>query len=308
MISPYLASRVAAKNRTNIAVIGGGLTSAQITSLLISSGITHVHQFTRGPLKTKHFDVDLGWVGKYRNYHLATFWSADDDEERFEMIRDARGGGSVNPEYKGVLTDLIKKGKVHLHEHTTIMSATWDMPSSTWSIKTDNEDANEMLPKFDHVVYATGVNANIATVPFMQGIIRSRPLSMYGGLPTLTQDLMWDSECPVFITGRLAGLRLGPGAGNLEGARQGAERIAWKVSELLETFERNSVCLVDGQDDRTSRTQGWDKKRKESLDSGYESRRESDGDVDMRRLGLGGANQFGVLRLEHEDEEELSTE
>jgi len=53
------------------------------------------------------------------------------------------------------------------------------------------------------------------------------------GLPLLTNDLLLSSNIPLFITGRLAGLRLGPGAANLEGARMGAERIAWKICELL---------------------------------------------------------------------------
>lgn len=34
-------------------------------------------------------------------------------------------------------------------------------------------------------------------------------------------------------TGKFAALRLGPGAGNLEGARIGAERIAWAMSDVL---------------------------------------------------------------------------
>lgn len=44
---------------------------------------------------------------------------------------------------------------------------------------------------------------------------------------------MWRDDIPLFFTGKCAGLRLGPGAGNLAGARMGAERVAWKVEELL---------------------------------------------------------------------------
>ncbi|KAG9738506.1 hypothetical protein KCU86_g9722, partial [Aureobasidium melanogenum] len=55
----------------------------------------------------------------------------------------------------------------------------------------------------------------------------------YGGLPALTDDLMWKENVPLFVTGRLAALRLGPGAGNLAGARSGAERIAWAIEDIL---------------------------------------------------------------------------
>ncbi|KAG9887287.1 hypothetical protein KCU90_g19325, partial [Aureobasidium melanogenum] len=48
-----------------------------------------------------------------------------------------------------------------------------------------------------------------------------------------TDDLMWKENVPLFVTGRLAALRLGPGAGNLAGARSGAERIAWAIEDIL---------------------------------------------------------------------------
>ena len=53
-------------------------------------------------------------------------------------------------------------------------------------------------------------------------------------MPCLTDDLAWAKDVPLFVAGRLAGLRLGPDCGNLEGARAGAERIAWAVEEVLE--------------------------------------------------------------------------
>jgi hypothetical protein len=28
----------------------------------------------------KHFDIGLTWMGKFRNYEKAAFWSADSDE------------------------------------------------------------------------------------------------------------------------------------------------------------------------------------------------------------------------------------
>jgi len=54
----------------------------------------------------------------------------------------------------------------------------------------------------------------------------------------LTDELAWKKGVPLFVAGRLAALRLGPGAGNLEGARGGAERIAWGVGDVLEGVER----------------------------------------------------------------------
>jgi hypothetical protein len=82
-----------------------------------------------------------------------------------------------------------------------------------------------------------------------------------------------------FFTGWLAGLRLGTAAGNLEGARQGAERIAWKVGELLKRSKGSS----------------------DEGDSGYGSEWSGEDEVDRRRLGLGFENQFGVLGLSDDE-------
>jgi len=52
---------------------------------------------------------------------------------------------------------------------------------------------------------------------------------------------MWKDGVPLFVTGRLAALRLGPGAGNLEGARVGAERVAWAIEDILDRRRDSSV-------------------------------------------------------------------
>lgn len=44
---------------------------------------------------------------------------------------------------------------------------------------------------------------------------------------------MWREDVPLFVSGKLGMLRLGPGAPNLEGARLGAERIAWGLDDVL---------------------------------------------------------------------------
>jgi hypothetical protein len=53
----------------------------------------------RGPCRVKPFDLDLTWMSKYRNPCLAQFWSAETDVERLDLIKIARGGGSLTPTY-----------------------------------------------------------------------------------------------------------------------------------------------------------------------------------------------------------------
>jgi hypothetical protein len=213
----HIQRKIRENQPTNVVVVGGGLTSAQVTATLSQAGVSKVYHLMRGNLKVKHFDIDLPWLGKYKNFHLASFYGSDSDQERFEKIRDARGGGSITPEYKKILCELIRTKKLELKQNVIIQSASWDGEAKCWELATE---PRVELPPIDHVVYATGVAADFKTIPAVQPLLEQYDMKIVGGMPCLTDDLMWNEEMPFFVTGRLAGLRLGPAAGNLEGARR----------------------------------------------------------------------------------------
>lgn len=93
-----VTAKIRARKSTNILVVGGGLTSAQVADMAIRYGVSKVWHIMRGPLKgaihvficvsrrcsdclaVKPFDVDLSWMGKFKNHEKASFWSADSDE------------------------------------------------------------------------------------------------------------------------------------------------------------------------------------------------------------------------------------
>jgi hypothetical protein len=202
------------------------------------------------------------------------------------MLNEARGGGSISSEYRDLLGGLEKEGRVEVREGTEAIGATWDDRSRTWNLRTNTSLS---LERVDHVVYATGISSDFHSIPLIQELINRGEIETVGGMPVLTDDLQMSVEVPFFVTGRLAGLRLGIGAANLEGARMGVERIAWKVRELL-------------------REKGWGENEVdvgEEGDIGYgsENGREEKGgvEVDMRRLGLGMENQFEVLELSDDE-------
>jgi hypothetical protein len=267
----HVLKKVEAHQQTSIAVVGGGLTSAQISAAATSAGISKVIHLMRSSLKVKHLDLSLPWVGKYKNYHLASFWSADNDEERWEMVKEARGGGSITPEYRKILAGLIKQGRLELRECTQITGAQWDEEARVWELET--QPPIEGL-RVDHVVYATGIPVDFRDIPALECLRQAATIKTVGGMPCLTNDLMWSEDMPLFFTGRLAGLRLGPAAGNLEGARQGAERIAWKIAELLGSNGEVYSGAIGGQ-----------------------AKEQDQDEVDCRRLGLGFENQFGMLDI-----------
>lgn len=76
----HVKRKISSGATTNVVVVGGGLTSAQVSDLLLRRGVSKVWLLLRGKYKLKHFDVDLEWVSKVRNQQMAVFWSADTDE------------------------------------------------------------------------------------------------------------------------------------------------------------------------------------------------------------------------------------
>ncbi|KAH7076951.1 hypothetical protein BKA63DRAFT_293630 [Paraphoma chrysanthemicola] len=233
---PHVESKITSNQATSMLVVGGGLTSIQIADLALKRGVNKVWLVMRGPVKVKYFDVELEWVGKFRNFKQAEFWTADTDDERWEMISQAKNGGSITPRYRKILDSHVASGRIALHTYTTLQSVAWDEERKMWKSITTAPEIS--LPPIDYIVFATGIQSNICTLPFLQTIQQQYPIDTIGGLPCLNDDLMWDDELPLFVTGRLAGLRLGPGAPNLVGARVGAERIAWNVEDVLKKLGR----------------------------------------------------------------------
>ena len=94
-------------------------------------------------------------------------------------------------------------------------------------------DPPAQVPPIDFIYYATGMKADIADLPCARSMREEFPIPECAGLPCLTDDLKWREGVPMFVTGRLAGLRLGPASGNLIGARIGAERVVGSIRGLL---------------------------------------------------------------------------
>lgn len=230
----YLKSRIKAKQATNVVVVGGGLTSAQLTDLAIRRGVARVWHIMRGPCRVKLFDLSLEWMGKYKNTEQARFWLADSDEERLDIIKTARGGGSITPLYNKILKKYIAAGKVELITNTSIVDARFEpragQDGGQWHITTNPPVE---LPPMDFMYFATGIQTDFTSLPYMQTILRKHPVQGFGGFPCLNDDLMWSDDVPLFMVGRLAALRLGPGAANIGGAMVGAERVSWAIEDIL---------------------------------------------------------------------------
>ncbi|EFY86945.1 FAD binding domain protein [Metarhizium acridum CQMa 102] len=232
---PIVQQRIAAGQRTNVLVVGGGLTSAQLSDLAIRRGVTKVWHMMRGPCRVKHFDVDLEWMGKYKNTEQARFWLADSDEERLEIIKEARGGGSITPLFHKRLRKHVASGRLELFERTCLLDTTFvqgeDGAGGLWTVATDPPVAD--MPSFDYIYFATGIQTDVTKLPYLKTMREKYPVDSYGGFPCINDDLMWNDDVPLFLLGRLSALRLGPAAPNIGGAKLGAERVAWAIEATI---------------------------------------------------------------------------
>lgn len=225
------------EKKESVLVVGGGLTSAQICHRLLRSGkASKVYFVTRGDIKVKHFDFDLEWVTKYKNYLKSVFWQLDSDEKRWEFVKKARDGGSVNPEYQKLLSDHVKSGKLEIFRNSTIEPSNWN--GECWNEVKINSYGGEQakLESVEYIYYATGSKPQVHNIDFMSDMINKYPIETVDGLPCLTHDLEWEEDVPLYFVGRLAFLRTGPSSANLEGARTGAERVASSIQKKMRRY------------------------------------------------------------------------
>lgn len=228
-------------NSKTYIVVGGGLTGAQLCRRLIENDPhCHVHWVLRSKLKIKHFDFDLEWVAKYKNYMKSAFWMLDTDEERWLMIQEARQGGSVNPEYYKITKKYEKAGRMDIYEESYYDPGEWSSAEGCWIRGTiSSAKGHVSVARPQYVYYATGSTPEVTKIDFLQSLLEVHPIETCSGLPCLTHDLQYSAEVPMYVTGRLAFLRLGPAGANLEGSRVGAERIAASILEQEQKRKRS---------------------------------------------------------------------
>lgn len=162
------------------------------------------------------------------------------------MLLKARNGGSIPPRYFKKLQTHDANGSLSIQTHTIVNNQFWDNQRKSWNIETDPPIV-DLPPQIDYIYYATGIRPDAECLPFLSPLREKYPILVKGGLPCLTQDLAWAKYVPLFVAGRLAGLRIGPDCGNLEGARAGAERISWAVEDVLEGWRRDGGEYADNE-------------------------------------------------------------
>ena len=178
------------------------------------------------PVKEKLFDAEPGWLGpKY----LKGFSAETDWQKRWQLIQEARDGGSMTPAVMTQLRRYQHQDELSIFEECQVISA--EFVSDRWQLKCDDG----MMREYHRIWLATGTKLDVRKQPILKEILHTHPLEIVNGLPVLDEYLRW-SGCELFIMGGLAALQVGPVARNLSGARMASGRIvsALKSSAMEE--------------------------------------------------------------------------
>ncbi len=197
-----------------VLIIGGGLTSGHLAVGAMSRG-AEVQISMRRQLQEKIFDADAGWLGpKY----LKGFFAESDFKKRFEMIQQARNGGSMTPAMVTQLRRKAHNGKLRVQENTQVVEAKWT--DNQWLVKFTNGEQE----RFHRIWLSTGTRFDVNTEPLLKEVLQAYPMPVINGLPVLDDNLRWRG-CSLFIMGGLAALQIGPTARNLSGARMASDKM-----------------------------------------------------------------------------------
>ncbi len=202
---------------SRVAIIGGGITAAQVTIRLAKSGKYEPVLLSRRPLTCREFDSDPCYIG---DKCMRNFRRQRCPGKRRELIRHARYPGSLTPEVHAELKFLLRDERVR-HRQENISRAGYQenpLQVELWNAY------RESIGSFDHVILCTGFEQGIPGGVFIQDAIRDRELPTAPcGYPMVKPSLEWTRN--LFVMGPLAELEMGPTARNITGARQACERI-----------------------------------------------------------------------------------
>jgi hypothetical protein len=169
----------------------------------------------------KLFDAEPGWLGpKYlKGFHAEPGWY-----ERWQMIQQARNGGSVTPAMLLRLRRLERQGQITFYEQCEVQRSEWK--GNTWQVHCSAGAEHACIAHLpvDRLWLATGSQLNVEQWPLLADVQATYPIEVVNGLPVLDQHLRWPG-CSLFVMGGAAALQLGPVARNLFGGRLASDRI-----------------------------------------------------------------------------------
>lgn len=207
--------REAAADARSVAIVGGGISAAQLGCALAGAG-TEVTIVARHAPRIHRFDSDPEWLGPKA---MAGFARTRDPQERRRLIAAARHRGSMPPEIASALQREQRSGRVKWVEAEPLGV------DPTAALVRLRLDRTPNLIEADRVVLATGFDGHRPGGALLsdEAVDRLGLPRAECGYPLISPRLEWASG--LFVSGPLAELELGPTARNIAGARTAGERL-----------------------------------------------------------------------------------
>ena len=218
--SEFSVSEEFGTSPVKIVVVGGGLTAGTLAKSLSEVG-HDVALMARKPLRTEQFDFPPVWLGPKA---LAEFASEANFQQRYEIIQQNRGEGSITPDIMGALMDAPN---IKLYPETCIHN----IVESAQGLQI--ETTRDTITDVSRVILATGYQFNLRRYGFLRELITQYRIPLVRGLPRLDDDLQLYPIQNLFGSGTIAQLQIGPAAGNIAGASLAYERLREKLLSHL---------------------------------------------------------------------------
>ena len=246
------SSKAEVDGKSNIAVIGGGISTAhkvlemvreRSSSTRSSDGI--IYLISRHSLREQQFDTHQDWMmdnaackrslengGSGKPSRQRAFSATSCMKERRSIIQNERIAGTVTPE--------VHRGTNGLRYAIESGDVAWKQTEVVSCSRQPFVDANGLEHSFlqlglangeainvDKVILATGFGKRLPGGSLIESKLVKRAklmVSRWDGFPIVNEFLAWHKR--IYVSGALAELELGPSARNIAGARLSAERIA----------------------------------------------------------------------------------
>jgi len=217
-----LDAAVGSDANEELAVVGGGITAAQLACTL--SEHRPVTMITRHPLEWEVSEAEPPWLNWHhieRNLHCHPPAS----KARLDTVREARYSSTIPPHLYDTLDSRLDSGRLRILQGEIETARAADTGKGVWLALDDG-----LAFEVDQVVCATGFDP-IFEHPLVDRLVEELNLEQgYQGLPMVDDStLAWETtdgrSLPLYVSGALALGVVGPYAPNIPGARRTADRI-----------------------------------------------------------------------------------
>ena len=208
-----------------IVIVGGGLTAGTLAKSLSERG-HRVVLIARKALKTEQFDFPPIWLGPKA---LAEFANETDFRQRYDIIQENRGEGSITP---NIMETLVSASNIDLYPKTCICNIVSTEESAS-AQRLQIETTRGTITDVSRVILATGYRFDLRRYKFLAELITKHQIPIVRGLPCLDDDLQLHPVQNLFGSGTIAQLQIGPASGNIAGASLAYERLRKKLHSHL---------------------------------------------------------------------------